>query len=112
MGDFTDSKEAFMFLDEKKCGQLLSEFKFDADMRNPPDGKRRGQFKAGWSDSTERCLVYNESTLKALTWCNLGYRLGKKFGPRDRSDIDKTFECFAAHYDSSGRVSYVSGQKV
>jgi hypothetical protein len=94
-----------MFLDEKKCDQLLSELEYMNDVRKPPDGNRRGQFKGGWREATERGRVYRENTLERLTWHNLGYRLGEKFGARDGDDIDETFECFAHHYESRGRSS-------
>jgi hypothetical protein len=93
-----------MFFDEEKCEQLLSELNFQHDARNPPDGNRRGQFKAGWRDAAERGQIYIESTLEELAWKNLGYRLGGKFGARDGNDIDETFECFARHYEARGRM--------
>lgn len=94
-----------MILDEKECEQLLSAFDYLYDERNPPDGNRRGQFKAGWRDRAERGRLYSESALESLTWHNLGYRLGEKFGARDGDEIDEAFECFARHYVSRGRIT-------
>jgi hypothetical protein len=94
-----------MILDEKKCEQLLSTFDYIADERKSPDSNRRGQFKAGWRDAAERGRVYVESTLESLTWHNLGYRVGEKFGARDGSDIDEAFHCFARHYELRGRIN-------
>jgi hypothetical protein len=94
-----------VFFDEERCAQLLSELNFQYDARNPPDGNRRGQFKAGWRDAAERGRSYVESTLEKLAWKNLGYRLGEKFGAKDGDDIDEAFECFARQYETRGRMT-------
>ena len=50
---------------------------YSHDESNPPDGSRRGQFKAGWRDAAERGREYRKDMLERLTWHNLGYRLGE-----------------------------------
>jgi hypothetical protein len=67
--------------------QLFEQLRFEKDDRNPPDERRRGQFKAGWEDATVRGKVYAENTLQWLTWRNLGYRFGLFWviDPRRRS---------------------------
>jgi hypothetical protein len=97
--------EVTMFFDERECDQLLSAFEFSYDGRNPPDGNRRGQFKAGWRDAAERGQVYQEEALERLAWKNLGYRLGQMFGVRDEDEIAEAFRCFARHYEAKGRVT-------
>ncbi|WP_155897994.1 hypothetical protein [Allocoleopsis franciscana] len=71
---------------------------YEDDVRQPPDNLRRGQFKAGWEDATVRDKIYTENTLKKLTWHNLGYRLGKKFGDKHIDEINEIFDCFASYY--------------
>ncbi len=94
-----------MYFDEKQCDQMLAAFDFRYDERNPPDGNRRGQFKAGWRDAAERGRAYGGGVLERLAWKNLGYRLGEKFGVRDGDEIDEAFQCFARHYEVKGRVA-------
>jgi hypothetical protein len=61
------------------------------DVRAVPDAHRRGRFRLGWHDAAERRRTYSELTLAKLTWHNLGYRLGKHFGPRQDADIYRAF---------------------
>jgi putative restriction endonuclease len=93
-----------MISEQNQCDDLLSQFEFNVDARNPPDKRRRGQFKVGWNDSTIHGGTYDERSLKRLTWRNLGYRLGKIYDVRDEGDIEETYECFATHYEISGLV--------
>jgi hypothetical protein len=54
-------------------------------------GHRRARFFEGW-----RKAVGGESfepeTLRKLTWENLGYRLGKLYGPTDEPLIDEIYD--------------------
>ena len=88
-----------MLLSEDQCNRLLAELDYKNDARNLPDASRRGQFKAGWRNATERGRVYGPDVLIRLTWHNLGYRLGEMFGAMDGGDIDDTFESFARQFE-------------
>lgn len=85
-------------LSEQECTQLLSEFSFENDVRKPPDNYRRRQFQIGWEDISVHERSYTPNTLKRLTWRNLGYRLGKKYGRRNIEEIGTIYESFAAQY--------------
>jgi 5-methylcytosine-specific restriction protein A len=71
------------------------------DDRYPPDGLRRGQFRAGWEDVTVRGKEYRPGTLQRLTWHNLGYRFGKVVGPRSAEQIGAVYEHLARLYDGT-----------
>ena len=67
---------------------------FERDIRNAdPDqsGHRRARFLDGWSNAVGGAS-YSGETLHELTWENLGYRLGKLFGPTDRDAIVELYE--------------------
>ena len=56
---------------------------FERDIRSTePDATahRRARFKVGWREATEGG-TYGADALAELTWQNLGYRLGRLFGP-------------------------------
>jgi hypothetical protein len=79
------------------CEQLLLKLDYKMDKRNPPENKRKGQFRVGW-----RRGKISEGRLKEqLTWHNLGFRLGKLLGPKSDSEIDEIYEQFAAHYNNA-----------
>jgi hypothetical protein len=92
-----------MLIDPYKCDQLVSSFACETDDRNPPDGHRQGRFKAGWNDAAIRGKIYQEETLRHLTWTNLGYRLGQKFGVRDETEMDEVYHSFAQQYEHAQR---------
>jgi len=74
------------------------QLEFKRDRRRPPDEQRRSRFRSGWRDADRRADGYSRSTLAKLTWQNLGYRLGERFGPRNDSDVDFAFDILAEHY--------------
>jgi 5-methylcytosine-specific restriction protein A len=78
--------------------QLFKQLPFEKDDRNPPDERRRGQFKAGWEDATVRGEVYAEATLQWLTWRNLGYRFGRLLGHQSQTEIDEAYKILADLY--------------
>ena len=78
--------------------QIILELEPDGDIRELPDNHRRRTFLAGWRDATERGRNYQATVLKELTWMNLGWRLGKKYGPRSRDEITTLYEILAEHY--------------
>ena len=78
--------------------QLFGQLRFERDDRDPPDERRRGQFKAGWEDATVRGKVYAENTLQWLTWHNLGYRFGRLLGHRSQTEIDEAYKILADLY--------------
>lgn len=69
-----------------------------ADVRKPPNERRRGQFKAGWEDATTRYKCYTAQTLERLTWRNLGYRFGQHLGESTFSRINNAFEWCCCQY--------------
>ena len=81
-----------------EVAQLFGRLRFGRDDRNPPDERRRGQFKAGWEDATVRGEVYAENTLQWLTWHNLGYRFGRLLGHRSQTEIDEAYKILADLY--------------
>jgi hypothetical protein len=82
--------------------QLFARLEYERDVRHPPDERRRGQFRAGWEDATERGDVYATETLERLTWHNLGYRFGKHFGHQSSEKIDQAFEALARLHEPDG----------
>jgi endonuclease/exonuclease/phosphatase family metal-dependent hydrolase len=47
------------------------------DIRDEPDGPRRGQFRVGWRNHALRRRTYSAQSLNQLTWNNLGYRIAR-----------------------------------
>ncbi|MBK8433363.1 MAG: HNH endonuclease [Chloroflexi bacterium] len=80
--------------------QILTNFDYEIDMRSFPDEYRRVQFNIGWQDAIPREKAYVDSTLRKLTWRNLGYRLGLQFGQRTSAEIYEIYEHFARHFES------------
>jgi hypothetical protein len=81
--------------------QLLAQESFEEDVRELPDNVRRGRFRAGWEDFTVRERRYAPESLTQLTWTNLGYRLGVRFGLRSREEMDDLYEKFATQYQTT-----------
>jgi hypothetical protein len=80
--------------------KVIAGFRYEVDVRRPPDEYRRRQFRAGWEDATKRNRVYAPTTLEQLTWRNTGYRLGRKLGDADPETIDGAFDHLANSYVS------------
>lgn len=81
--------------------EVMSAFatlEYERDRRRPPDEYRRQRFRSGWSDALRPSDGYADSTLKSLTWQNLGYRLGIKFGQQTIADMELAYDTLAAHY--------------
>lgn len=87
-----------MHLDLAACRALLDELRYTRDDRNYPDTRRQGRFAAGWRDAAEKGRIYGAKSMEALTWANLGNRLGARFGQATADDIDETYRCFAEAY--------------
>ncbi len=68
---------------------------YDRDERTAPDEHRRSKFLVGWDDATQRHQVYEAEAMQRLTWKNLGYRLGQRFGALEHADIDAVFTALA-----------------
>jgi len=67
---------------------------FDKDTRHTEpnkSGHRRARFRQGWLNAVEG-KGYGDTALKELTWDNLGYRLGKLFGPASEEMIDTQYD--------------------
>lgn len=74
---------------------------YDRDERSAPDEHRRSKFQVGWVDATERNTVYEAEALQRLTWKNLGYRLGQRFGALEPAQIDAVFAYLAGTWQPS-----------
>ncbi len=78
---------------DSEIDEALAEIQgqFQQDVRAVPDAHRRGRFRLGWHDAAVRGKTYSATTMANLTWHNLGFRLGKRFGPRDDAHIYRAF---------------------
>jgi hypothetical protein len=64
---------------------------YHTDVRHrDPQNRRKARFKIGWSKAVQG-HTYSQETLEALTWQNLGYRLGKLFGETSDEMIEEIF---------------------
>lgn len=79
---------------------VAAEYTVEADERNEPDTNRLGAFKRGWRDAVQRSTRYSLETLSRLTWQNLGYRMGERFGSVGEATIDRVFEALASRWHS------------
>ena len=75
--------------------EALAQCRYARDERKAPDEHRRGKFLKGWEDATQRGSLYSDEALERLTWKNLGYRLGNRFGARSADEIDGVFHYLA-----------------
>lgn len=67
--------------------------RFDADVRSTdPDASahRLASFRRGWTKAA-RGTEYGEAALRKLTWDNLGWRLGKLFGPSSEQTVERMY---------------------
>jgi hypothetical protein len=79
------------------------EFKEDGRSTEPNvDRLRKGNFKHGWGDATERDEEYTAETLKTLTWQNLGYRLGKLLGKTSEAIQEEMYEICVKQQEEKG----------
>jgi hypothetical protein len=87
----------------REVEQIIRKLKHGGDIREWPDSYRGARFLAGWRDATERRNrePYTSKILEKLTWQNLGWRLGKKYGPRSRDEIVTFYEILSEHYQKS-----------
>lgn len=92
--------------------QLFNQLRYEQDVRNPPDNRRHGQFKAGWQDATIRGEGYVDTTLNSLTWRNLGYRFGNLVGPKPEDEINQAYDALADLYLSKYQVAPTAQQYV
>jgi hypothetical protein len=70
------------------------------DHRKRPNSGRRGQFKRGWIDAAVRGRQYREEALATLTWCNLGYRIGRDLCVSAPEEILQVWEHLARKYET------------
>src|SRR5437764_14032367 len=78
--------------------RLFAELTFERDVRRQPDDRRRVQFVLGWQDATVLATSYAGSTLKRLTWRNLGYRFGEHEGAQSIDAIDAVYRILERAY--------------
>jgi endonuclease/exonuclease/phosphatase family metal-dependent hydrolase len=57
------------------------------DVRDEPDGARRGQFRAGWRNHALRRRAYSEQALSQLTWNNLGFRIARALDAYEKDPV-------------------------
>lgn len=74
---------------------------YDRDERKAPDEHRRSKFLVGWEEATQHHKVYEAEALQRLTWKNLGYRLGQRFGALEPAQIDTVFAYLAGTWQAS-----------
>ena len=72
----------------------MSELEFESDIRSQEPNEtrhRQARFREGWRKAAagER---YNRTTLKELTWDNLGWRLGRLFGHTSPDLVDEIYD--------------------
>ena len=79
----------------------LTTISYDHDARRSPDLGRRAQFVIGWKDAVVRSQRYTEDTLKSLTWRNLGFRFGQRFGASSEEEIEQVWDVVASHYEGT-----------
>ena len=91
-------------LTRDEASRLLGGLPYEVDERKPPDNRRQGQFRAGWN--RKAC---SPKSLRKLTWHNLGYRVGRELGSRDRAEMDQAFEQFAHLYTESSSTKSTGG---
>jgi hypothetical protein len=78
--------------------QLMDGLDYECDIREPPDALRQHNFGIGWEDAALRSRVYRPTAMRRLTWQNLGNRLGVRYGPMSREEIDQIYTVLAEHY--------------
>lgn len=71
--------------------EFLRSLRHERDVRNDLDDPRRREFKTGWARAA-RGQALTQSTLKSLTWHNLGHRAGKYFPNASDSDIEAVLD--------------------
>ena len=67
-----------------------------------PGPLHRRNFHWGWKDAVNGRTYDPETCLNALTWHNLGWRLGKVLGPASPEMVDSFFEVCVAQ--QAGRL--------
>ena len=63
---------------------------FEVDDRNDPDAHRKDRFRRGWNDAV-RGKDYGRTTLRKLTWQNLGWRIGKMLGHGSQETVERMY---------------------
>jgi predicted HNH restriction endonuclease len=75
---------------------VLSTLEYEVDERARPDemddDRFKGRFRSGWEHASRGERKYLRTTLKRLTWQNLGNRFGSQIGHRRSDAIDSVFE--------------------
>ena len=79
--------------------RVFAHLSYEEDDRAPPDERRRAQFRDGWEDVTKRGEVFSETTLKRVTWYNLGYRFGLEVGDSTPAQIDAVYDRLVDFWD-------------
>ena len=72
----------------------MNEPAFERDIRSTEPnetGHRRARFREGWRKAIEG-EHYSETTLRELTWDNLGYRLGALIGDTSPKLVDELYD--------------------
>ena len=75
---------------------------YEEDERKDLTPGRRANFKQGWTRAVEGQEY--EGVLEELTWNNLGWRLGRLFGPTPDDLREEILDWCADQRKASGRV--------
>jgi len=68
-------------------------YKNDIRDRNPNrNARRKTEFKKGWQKAAKGQPMASGTLEKALTWHNLGYRLGELLGPTPPELIERMYD--------------------
>ena len=94
----TGGQKQYQTITEEAILNHFNTLRYKDDWREPPDNRRRGQFKAGWNRGV-RGLNLSSRTLNArLTWSNLGYRYGRQYPSASEAKIEETWDVLSARF--------------
>ena len=91
-------------LDESASRAFLASLSYRTDVRNPPDARKRGQFRHQWRRAARGETLEERTLMNELSWANLGYRAGREFGPASDATMDAMFARFASIYRSTAHT--------
>lgn len=84
-----------MPISKQAIDEAVGAFVYARDERKAPDEHRRGKFRVGWEDASQGRRTYTAEALERLTWMNMGYRLGQRFGHLTPSRINAVYDYLA-----------------
>ena len=96
--DTTDGPDEAARIANNEILGYLAGIPYDHDDRTPSDLSRYGRFVVGWGEAV-RGERYTEHILRSLTWENLGFRFGQRFGNRSEKEIEQVWAVLTSHYE-------------